>query len=83
MCARTHRVLKRHGVLLMVHSGLCGVDETLVRLSEAGLSCRVADRADVPFGPVLTRRLPWLRAQGLVARGEDREELFVIRAERL
>jgi release factor glutamine methyltransferase len=82
MCARTHRVLKRHGVLLMVHSGLCGVDETLVRLSEAGLSCRVADRADVPFGPVLTRRLPWLRAQGLVARGEDREELFVIRAER-
>jgi release factor glutamine methyltransferase len=82
MCAHAHRLLKTHGVLLMVHSGLCGAEQTVRRLSDAGLACRVTERARVPFGPVLTERLPWLRAQGLVAEGEDTEELVVIRAER-
>jgi release factor glutamine methyltransferase len=82
MCAGARRVLKARGVLLMVHSALCGVDTTLSRLSEAGLICRVVDRAHVPFGPVLTGRLPWLRARGLVGDGEEHEELVVFRAER-
>jgi release factor glutamine methyltransferase len=81
MCARAGRILKKGGVLLMVHSGLCGVETTLTRLSEAGLTGEVVDRARVPFGPVLTERLSWLRARGLVAEGEDREELVVFRAE--
>lgn len=33
-------------------------------------------------GPVITRRLPWLRAQGLIGADEDSEELVIIRAER-
>lgn len=66
----------------MVHSGLCGVDTTLRLLTDAGLTCSVTERAYVPFGPVLTRRLPWLRAEGLVSVHEDREELVVVRAER-
>ncbi|WNI14889.1 HemK2/MTQ2 family protein methyltransferase [Actinacidiphila sp. ITFR-21] len=82
ICAHSHKVLRPHGVLLMVHSGLCGVEPTLRRLTEAGLSCSVTERAYVPFGPVLTERLPWLRAQGLVGAHEDKEELVVVRAER-
>ncbi|MYS20528.1 release factor glutamine methyltransferase [Streptomyces sp. DvalAA-14] len=82
ICAHSHQVLKAHGVLLMVHSGLCGVEASLGRLRDAGLQCSVTGRARVPFGPVLTERLPWLRAQGLVGPDEEEEELVVIRAER-
>nr|WP_225851181.1 HemK2/MTQ2 family protein methyltransferase [Streptomyces sp. HPF1205] len=82
LCARSRQVLKPRGVLLMTHSALCGVGTTLTRLTEAGFRCSVTDRAFVPFGPVLTERLPWLRAQGLVAQGQDAEELVVVRAER-
>jgi len=82
ICARAPALLRPHGVLLMVHSGLCGVGATLRQLADDGLSCSVIERACVPFGPVLTARLPWLRAQGLVGAHEDREELVVVRAER-
>ncbi|SHM80829.1 HemK2/MTQ2 family protein methyltransferase [Actinacidiphila paucisporea] len=82
ICAHAPRLLRPHGVLLMVHSGLCGTDTTLRQLTAAGLTCSVTDRAYVPFGRVLTQRLPWLRAQGLIGPHEDKEELVVIRAER-
>lgn len=82
ICARAADLLRPHGVLLMVHSELCAADRTLTRLAEAGFACSVTDRAWVPFGPVLSRRLPWLRAQGLIGPGQDKEELVVIRAER-
>ncbi|MEV0304890.1 HemK2/MTQ2 family protein methyltransferase [Streptomyces prasinus] len=82
ICAHARDVLRPHGVLLMVHSGLCGVEETLEQLTGSGLRCSVTDRAYVPFGPVLTERLTWLRDQGLIGPGEDKEELVVIRAER-
>lgn len=82
ICAHAPSLLRPHGVLLMVHSGLCGAETTLRQLSAAGMSCSVTDRAYVPFGRVLSRRLPWLRAQGLIGPHEDREELVVIRAER-
>lgn len=82
ICAHTRDVLRPHGVLLLVHSGLCGVEETLGRLADTGLRCSVTDRAHVPYGPVISGRLPWLRAQGLISADEDTEELVVIRAER-
>ncbi|MFD3733737.1 HemK2/MTQ2 family protein methyltransferase [Streptomyces sp. NPDC058632] len=82
ICAHARDVLRPHGTLLMVHSGLCGVEETLGRLADTGLRCSVTHRSAVPFGPVITQRLPWLRAQGLIGPDEDTEELVVIRAER-
>jgi release factor glutamine methyltransferase len=81
VCASAARALRPHGVLLMVHSGLCGPEATLRRLAQAGLRVSVSDRELVPFGPVLRSRLDWLRAQGLVGECQDREELVVIRAE--
>ncbi|MFE7627839.1 HemK2/MTQ2 family protein methyltransferase [Streptomyces sp. NPDC057509] len=82
ICDHAPGLLRPNGVLLLVHSGLCGVEETRDRLTANGLRCTVTARAAVPFGPVMTRRLPWLRAQGLIGAGEDTEELVVVRAER-
>ncbi|MFF2140370.1 HemK2/MTQ2 family protein methyltransferase [Streptomyces sp. NPDC058193] len=82
ICAHARDVLHPHGVLLIVHSALCGADETLRRLDTTGMRSSVAHRARVPFGPVITGRLSWLRAQGLLHPDEDTEELVVIRAER-
>jgi release factor glutamine methyltransferase len=82
ICAGAPTLLRPAGVLLMVHSGLCGVDASLRRLAGAGLAAEVAARARVPFGPVLGGRLPWLREQGLIGSADEHEELVVIRAER-
>ncbi|MDT0269450.1 methyltransferase [Streptomyces sp. DSM 44915] len=82
VCAEAPARLRPHGVLLMVHSGLCAADETLLRLERAGLRASVVDRAHIPFGPVLRARLPWLRRRGLVAPGQRTEELVVIRGEK-
>lgn len=83
LCDCAPRLLRPHGVLLMVHSALCGVERTVKNLAEAGLACTVTDRAHIPFGPVLSGRLPWLRERGLVGAGQDKEELVVIRAQRV
>ncbi|MGW2473839.1 HemK2/MTQ2 family protein methyltransferase [Streptomyces sp. NPDC001665] len=82
ICAHAHDALHPNGVLLLVHSGLCGAEETLARLTASGLRAAVASRSSVPFGPVMTARLPWLRARGLLGPRDDTEELVVIRAER-
>ncbi|MCB5180726.1 HemK2/MTQ2 family protein methyltransferase [Streptomyces antimicrobicus] len=80
ICATAPALLRPGGVLLMVHSGLCGAGTTVDRLLAAGLSARVTARASVPWGPVLRSRRAWLERQGLVAEAEEREELVVVRA---
>ncbi|MGW7103214.1 HemK2/MTQ2 family protein methyltransferase [Streptomyces sp. NPDC054838] len=80
LCATAPGLLKPHGILLMVHSALCGTDTTLRRLTAAGMRAEVVDRARIPFGPVLRSRLPWLRQRGLLGPQESTEELVVIRA---
>jgi release factor glutamine methyltransferase len=82
VCAHAGEVLSARGVLLLVHSGMCRTEETLSRLAASGLRAEVADRCHVAFGPVTRARLGWLREEGLLARGEEQEELVVIRAER-
>lgn len=81
VCDAAATALKPGGVLLMVHSGLCGSSATLSRLARAGLTAQIADRALVPLGPVLMSRREWLREQGLMRGSESLEELVVIRAE--
>lgn len=73
-------VLAPGGTLLVVHSGLCGVDASLQRLRGHGLTAEVAARCRHPFGPELTRRAAMLEARGLVADGDRTEELVVLRA---
>ena len=82
LCAAAPRMLRPGGTLLVVHSDLCGTDTTLRRLEKAGLRASVVDRAEVPYGPVLRSRRPWLVHQGLIAEDDTQEEVVVIRAER-
>ncbi|MFJ8826610.1 HemK2/MTQ2 family protein methyltransferase [Streptomyces sp. NPDC102467] len=82
VCAAAHRALRPGGSLLMVHSELCGLAESLDRLAGLGMKAAVIDRARVPFGPVLRERRDWLCAQGLLDGAATAEELVVIRAER-
>ncbi|GFE13359.1 hypothetical protein Sgleb_14060 [Streptomyces glebosus] len=81
ICDAAPRALRPGGVLLMVHSGLCGTEDTLQRLSSAGLRATVGDHAVIPFGPVLCSRAAWLRCRGLLDEAQDTEKLVIIRAE--
>ncbi|MFC6512129.1 HemK2/MTQ2 family protein methyltransferase [Streptomyces goshikiensis] len=82
ICVGAPALLRPGGVLLMVHSGMCGAGETLDRLTRAGLAAEVTATASVPWGPVLRARRTWLEQQGLAAAAEEWEELVVIRAQR-
>ncbi|MGV2916449.1 HemK2/MTQ2 family protein methyltransferase [Streptomyces alfalfae] len=82
ICEAAPKALAEGGVLLMVHSALCGVDASLTRLREAGMVPKVTDREYIPLGPVLRSRRAWLRSQNLLGADENLEELVVIRAER-
>ncbi|MFD7297856.1 HemK2/MTQ2 family protein methyltransferase [Streptomyces sp. NPDC059897] len=81
VCVAAARALRPGGTLLMVHSTLCGEDETLEHLAGLGMKAAVVDRAFVPFGPVVRAHHSWLCAQGLLDREATKEELVVIRAE--
>ncbi|MGW7587614.1 hypothetical protein [Streptomyces rubiginosohelvolus] len=76
-------MLRPGGLFLLVHSSLCDPDETVRRLTQQGLSAAVSDRLTIPFGPVITARLSWLREMGLVPEGITREELVIVRARRI
>ncbi|MFT9471392.1 HemK2/MTQ2 family protein methyltransferase [Streptomyces sp. Mo3] len=82
ICRDAPPLLRPGGVLLLVHSALSGVERTVAQLTGSGLRAAVADRRTIPFGPVLRAQAPWLEARGLIAPGETKEELVVIRAER-
>jgi release factor glutamine methyltransferase len=82
LCAKAPELLAPGGILLTVHSALCGVDTTLRQLHDGGLKAAVVARADEPFGPVMRGRADRLRAQQLITPGQQHEELVVIRADR-
>ena len=76
-------VLAPGGTLLVIHSSVCGEDETLARLEEAGLQATVRVRRPGALGPRLTARTPMLEARGLLAPGQREEELLVIAGRRV
>ena len=79
ICARVGEHLTAGGVLLLVHSSVCGEAETLEALAARGLQAEVAYRHRGSLGPVLRARADWLRSQGLLLEG-DQEEVIVFRA---
>ncbi|MFJ5812076.1 HemK2/MTQ2 family protein methyltransferase [Streptomyces sp. NPDC093093] len=83
ICTTAPALLRPGGALLLVHSGMCGTQETIDRLTARGLTADVTARAFVPWGPVLRSRRAWLERQGLSAAAEELEELVVIRAQSL
>jgi release factor glutamine methyltransferase len=79
ICAQAGDYLAPGGVLLLVHSSVCGERDTIDALSAHGLRAEVAFRHRGPLGPILSARADWLRAQGMLLPG-DEEEVIVVRA---
>lgn len=80
ICEDAPARLRRGGTLLMVHSSLCGTEQTLTRLSDAGLDAEVAESRRGPLGPLMLARVHDLERRGLLSPGEREEEVVVIRA---
>nr|WP_206664135.1 HemK2/MTQ2 family protein methyltransferase [Thermomonospora catenispora] len=83
LCASAPALLNPGGTMLVVHSALCGVRQTLEALRGHGLKASVAARRREPFGPVMRARTAELEEAGLIRRGQRHEELVVIRADRI
>lgn len=81
-CAAAGTLLVPGGTVLLVHSALCGVEQTLDQLRGQGLSSTVVARRVQPFGPVLAGRAHWLESTGVIRPGQRDEELVVIRGDR-
>jgi release factor glutamine methyltransferase len=79
ICARAADHLNPGGVVLLVHSSVCGERETVESLCAHGLHAEVVCRRRGPLGPQLSRRRGFLRRHGLLEDG-DREELLIVRA---
>jgi release factor glutamine methyltransferase len=82
LCESAPKLLRDGGSLLLVHSALAGVQESLDSLKWAGMDAKVIASKWIPFGPVMSSRATWLEEVGLIPRGRREEELIVIRAEK-
>lgn len=82
LCEAAPKLLCDGGSLLLVHSALAGVQQSLDSLKWAGMDARVVASKWIPFGPVMTARATWLESVGLIRRGLREEELIVIRADK-
>ncbi len=79
ICAGAGAHLTPGGVLLVVHSEVCDAKATL---AAQGLRADVAERARGPLGPILRARRDELEASGRLRRGQQLEEVMVVRARR-
>ncbi len=82
LCESAPKLLCDGGSLLLVHSALAGVEQSLDRLKWAGMEAEVIASKWIPFGPVMLARSKWLEETGRIPRGRREEELVVIRAEK-
>ncbi|OCB29940.1 methylase [Mycobacterium malmoense] len=82
LCEAAPKLLCDGGSLLLVHSALAGVQQSLDSLKWAGMDAKVVASKWIPFGPVMTARARWLESVGLISRGRREEELIVIRADK-
>lgn len=82
LCEAAPKLLCDGGTLLLVHSALSGVRQSLDSLKWAGMDAKVIASKWIPFGPVMTARAKWLESVGLIPQGRREEELVVIRADK-
>ncbi|MEA2278122.1 MAG: release factor glutamine methyltransferase [Solirubrobacteraceae bacterium] len=80
LCRQAPDHLAPGGVLLLVHSSVCGVEPTLAALRAGGLDATVAERHRGPLGPLLRARAPQLEARGLLEPGQREEDVVILRA---
>ncbi len=80
ICSQASAHLRPGGVMLLVHSSVCGERATVSALSDQGLTVGVALRHRGGLGPILRSRADWLRSRQLLL-DDGQEEMLVIRAE--
>jgi release factor glutamine methyltransferase len=79
LCAEAPGHLRPGGVLLVVHSEVCGIDATLEAMREGGLEPDVAVRQRGPLGPLMLERVRHLEASGVLPPGRREEDVVVLR----
>jgi release factor glutamine methyltransferase len=79
ICERAPEHLEPGGVLLVVHSSLLGYERTAELLSAGGLEVDLAVQERGPLGPLMNGRRAHLEAEGLLAPGQDHEDVLVVR----
>ncbi len=79
ICADVPAHLKPGGTVLLIHSEVCGTQETVRRLEAGGLEVDVVLRHRGPLGPLLTARRADLEAAGRLRPGQQEEELVIVR----
>jgi release factor glutamine methyltransferase len=82
ICAEAADHLAPGGAILIVHSSVNDEQETVRRLSSAGLEASVAARHDGPLGPLLSAQADELERRGLLAPGQREEAVVIVRGER-
>lgn len=79
ICAGAAEHLRPGGIVLLVHSEVCGTEATLAALRTAGLEADVVARQRGPLGPLMSARVAHLEARGLLRPGQRDEDVVVIR----
>jgi release factor glutamine methyltransferase len=79
ICAQAGQHLHPGGVVLLVHSSVCGESATLAAFARHNLHARVLCRHRGPLGPLMRGRAAALHERGLLPDTES-EELIVIGA---
>jgi release factor glutamine methyltransferase len=69
------------GQVLLVHSNVCGIKETLDRLEAVGLAPSIVQRQRGPLGPIVRSRVDYLISEGLIPGPRLEEEVVVIRGQ--
>jgi release factor glutamine methyltransferase len=78
ICHEAPRHLRPGGVILLVHSSICGDEQTCRILRACGLEAEIIVRRRGVLGPVMSARASMLRARGLLGPG-DEEDIVVVR----
>ncbi|MFW0790775.1 HemK2/MTQ2 family protein methyltransferase [Gordonia sp. CPCC 205333] len=78
ICHRAHRLVRPGGTLIIVQSDLSKPEITCRQLRADGFAVTIQESIDVPFGPVLSGRLPYLVEAGLIPPGERTERVSAI-----
>lgn len=80
ICAGAADHLRPGGVILIVHSSVCGEGATVSALADQGLAAGVVFRHRGELGPLLDARREWLQRRGLLS-ADGQEEMLVIRGQ--
>ena len=82
ICAQASAHLTPGGSVLVLHSSVCGVEQTQSALADAGLEPDVVLRRRGDLGPIMRERASRLWEEGLLPHGRLDEEIVIVRGRR-